>query len=157
MSRVLRRWTDGVWRLFKRRSSKARRPGDGPRRFFRPISAEDLDSAIRALTDFALADRMLIADQRDPKRLVPALVLPRLTRNAAANYASGKDEAELIKAMLSVYPEKSRRRAIATRALARLVRLGADPRHCPSRWRGKRGEPVAWQNSALSSIRAQGS
>ena len=36
------------------------------------------------LTDFALADRTLIADQRDPKRLTPALVLPRLTRNAAA-------------------------------------------------------------------------
>ena len=104
-SRVLRRWSDGLWRVFKRYSRKAKRPGDGPRPFFRPISAEDLDSAIRALTDFALADRMLIADQRDPKRLVPALVLPRLTRNAAANYASGKGEAELIKVMLSVYPE----------------------------------------------------
>ena len=157
MSRVLRRWTDGVWRLFKRRSSKARRPGDGPRRFFRPISAEDLDGAIRALTDFALADRMLIADQRDPKRLVPALVLPRLTRNAAANYASGKDEAELIKAMLSVYPRDLDAEQSPRARWLDSVRLGADPRHCPSRWRGKRGEPVAWQNSALSSIRAQGS
>ena len=156
-SRVLRRWSDGLWRVFKRYSRKAKRPGDGPRPFFRPISAEDLDSAIRALTDFALADRMLIADQRDPKRLVPALVLPRLTRNAAANYASGKGEAELIKVMLSVYPEKSRRRAMAARAVARLFRLDADLRCYSGRWRGKRGEPVAGQNSALPSILAQGS
>ena len=104
-SRVLRRWTEGLWRVFKWRSGKAKRPGDGPRRFFRPISAEDLDGAVRALTDFALADRTLIADQRAPKRLTPTLVLPRLVRNAAANYASGKVKAGLVKAMLSIYPE----------------------------------------------------
>ncbi len=104
-SGVLRRWTDGLWRLFKRRSRKAKRPGDCARGPLHPISAEDLDAAIRALTDFALADRTLIADQRDPKRLTPALVLPSLARSAAAKFASGKDRAALIKAMLSVYPE----------------------------------------------------
>ncbi len=155
-SGVLRRWTDGLWRAFERHSRKANRRGDGARGSLRPISAEDLDAAIRALTDFALADRTLIADQRDPKRLTPALVLPRLVRSAAASFATAKNKAELIKAMLSVYPEKSRRRAMATRAAARFLRLGTEPRRCPGRWRGKRGEPVARQNSALSSIRAQG-
>jgi tetratricopeptide (TPR) repeat protein len=104
-SRVLRRWTDGLWRAFKRHSRKTKRSGDGARGFFRPISGEDLDGAIRALTDFALADRTLIADQRDPERLTPTLALPRLVRNAAAKFASGKVKAELIKAMLSIYPE----------------------------------------------------
>jgi tetratricopeptide (TPR) repeat protein len=104
-SGVLRRWTDGLWRAFERHSRKANRRGDGARGSLRPISAEDLDAAIRALTDFALADRTVIADQRDPKRLTPALVLPRLARSAAASFATAKNKAELIKAMLSVYPE----------------------------------------------------
>ena len=104
-SGIFRRWTDGLWRAFERHFRKTKRPGDGARGPSRPISAEDLDAAIRALTDFALADRALIADQRDPKRLTPALVLPSLARTAAAKFASGKDKAALIKAMLSVYPE----------------------------------------------------
>jgi tetratricopeptide (TPR) repeat protein len=104
-SAVLRPWTEGLWRAFERHLRRAKRQGDGARGSLRPISGEDLDAAIRALTEFALADRALIADRRDPKCLTPALVLPRLVRSAAAKVASGKDRAELIKAMLSIYPE----------------------------------------------------
>jgi hypothetical protein len=104
-SRVLRRWTGDLWRALGRHSRKNKKPGVGARGSFRPISGEDLDSTIRALTDFALADRALIADRRDRKSLTPTLVLPRLVRSAVAKFASGDDKAELIKAMLSVYPE----------------------------------------------------
>ncbi|HEY8136593.1 MAG TPA: tetratricopeptide repeat protein, partial [Methylocystis sp.] len=101
---VLRRWTEGLWRAFEWHFRRAR-PGDGARGSLRPISGEDLDAAIHALTEFALPDRALIADRRDPKCLTPALVLPRLVRSAAAKFASGKDRADLIRAMRSVYPE----------------------------------------------------
>jgi tetratricopeptide (TPR) repeat protein len=104
-SGVLRGWTDGLWRAFDGHFRKAKRPGDHARGFFRPISGEDLDSAVHALTDFALVDRALIADPRDPKCLTRTLVVPPLARSAAAKFARGKGKAELIKAMLSVYPE----------------------------------------------------
>jgi tetratricopeptide (TPR) repeat protein len=102
---VLRGWTHGLWRVFDWHYRKAKRPGDRARGFFRPISGEDLDRAVRALTDFALVDRVLIADPRDPKCLTTTLVLAPLARSAAAKFARGKCKAELIKAMLSVYPE----------------------------------------------------
>ncbi len=81
-------------------------------KFGEPLSsalAEDgLDEAVAALRTFALVDREIIADERDPSLTTDCIRLHRLVREVAAARAQGEAREDavrtLIEAMAAVYP-----------------------------------------------------
>ena len=127
-SQMLSRWANDLWRALLRRPGKAKNRGESAREFFQPISSENLDQAIAALTAFALVARSGCDSE-------PALVVHRLLHSAVAEFAGDRRKAELIRAMLAVYPQgidalqwsRARRLDASAMALTRTNAPGASP------------------------------
>ncbi|HXP05356.1 MAG TPA: FxSxx-COOH system tetratricopeptide repeat protein [Stellaceae bacterium] len=92
-----------------------------------PLEGDSLDEAVAALRAFALVERQMISDERDPNFITETIRLHRLVREVAAGGCVGADReqalAVLIVAMTAVYSSGSSHDPVAWRRARRLDAL----------------------------------